>query len=172
LFVLKDSDLIHPQQLKGKRIGASEYTQTAAVWWRGTMIDEYDLHWRDLKWVSGSAQRFPPPKEANVETVNDDVGQMVIDGKIDAYLAHTLRAIKTQEDRDKLRPIFPDNEVKERDYYKRTGIYPLNHAVVIHKDCLADNPTLPRALFAAYCDSKKKFYNDGGNANPWGDPHD
>ena len=91
LYVRRDSDLTHPLQLRGKTIGAREYTQTAGVWWRGTMIDEYDLHWSDLNWVSERKQRFAPPDEARVEAVDGDLEQMVIDGAIDAFLAPSHR---------------------------------------------------------------------------------
>ena len=169
LYVRRDSDLTHPSQLRGKTIGAREYTQTAGVWWRGTMIDEYDLHWTDLNWVAGPEQRFTPPDEAAVKTVDGDLEQMVIDGAIDAILAPSVQDGKKPEADRQLRPLFPDTEAAERDYFARTGIYPLNHAVVIHESTLAKFPHAPKALFEAYCASKKQFYDEGGNLNPWGD---
>jgi 4,5-dihydroxyphthalate decarboxylase len=169
VYVRRDSDLSQPSDLRGKTIGAREYTQTAGVWWRGAMIDEYGLHWTDVNWVAGPKQRFVPPEEAAVKTVEGDLEQMVIDGKIDAYLApSTVDEKKPEEDR-KLRPLLPDTEAAERDYFSRTGIYPLNHAVVIHESCLAKYPTAPKVLYEAYCASKKQFYAEGGNTNPWGD---
>ena len=170
LYVRRDSDLTHPSDLRGKTIGAREFTQTAGVWWRGTMIDEYDLHWTDLNWVAGPKQRFVPPDEASVKTVEGDLERMVIDGKIDAFLAPFTEDSKKPEDEQQLRPLLPDTEAAERDYFARTGIYPLNHAVVIHETCLANHPAAPKALFDACCASKRKFYADGGNLNPWGDP--
>lgn len=172
LYVHRDSDLIHPSQLRGKTIGAREYTQTAGVWWRGTMIDEYDLHWTDLSWVSERKQRFSPPPEARVEAVDGDLEQMVIDGQIDALLAPSTNDGKKPQDDRQLRPIFPDTESVERDYFARTGIYPLNHAVVIHQECLAQFPEAPRTLFDAYCASKRQYYADGGKLDPWGDDTD
>jgi len=169
LYVHRDSDLTQPAQLRGKTIGAREYTQTAGVWWRGTMIDEYDLHWTEVNWVSEPKQRFAPPAEAAVKTVTGDLEQMVIDGEIDAYLAPNTKDNQRPENERKLRRLLPDTEAAERDYYARTGIYPLNHAVVIHEDCLAQFPDAPKALFDAYCASKKQFYAEGGNLNPWGD---
>lgn len=170
LYVRRDSDLTHPSELRGKTIGAKEYTQTAGVWWRGTMIDEYDLHWTALKWVAGPIQRFVPPAEAAVQTVEGDIERMVIDGKIDAFLAPSTEDEKKPENERQLRPLLPDTEIAERDYFARTGIFPLNHAVVIHQSCLAKHPAAPKALFEACCASKKQFYADGGNLNPWGDP--
>jgi 4,5-dihydroxyphthalate decarboxylase len=169
LYVRRDSDLNHPSDLRGKTIAAREYTQTAGVWWRGTMIDEYDLHWSDVNWIAGSKQRFAPPDEAKVRTVEGDLEQMVIDGEIHAYLAPGTQDGNKPEGERKLRPLLPDTEAAERDYFARTGIYPLNHAVVIHESCLAKHPAAPKALFDAYCASKKQFYAEGGNTNPWGD---
>jgi len=133
------------------------------------MIDEYDLHWSDLNWVAGPKQRFVPPEEAALQTVEGDLEQMVIDGKIDAFLSPFTEDSKKPEGEQQLRPLMPDTEAAERDYYARTGIYPLNHAVVIHETCLANHPAAPKTLFEAYCASKKQFYADGGNLNPWGD---
>lgn len=172
LFVRRDSDLTHPSQLRGKTIGAREYTQTAGVWWRGTMIDEYDLHWSDLNWVAGTKMRFTPPQEAGVKPVEGDIEQMVIDGTIDAFLSPSTDDELKPEGERQLRRLLPDTEAAERDYLARTGIYPLNHAVVIHETCLAKHPNAPKAMFEAYCASKKQFYAEGGNLNPWGDAPD
>jgi len=172
LYVRRDSDLTQPSDLSGKTIGAKEYTQTAGVWWRGTMIDEYDLHWSDLNWVAGPKQRFVPPAEAAVRTVEGDLERMVADGEIDAFLAPFTQDSKKPEAERQLRPLLPDTEAAERDYFARTGIYPLNHAMVIHETCLAKHPAAPKVLFEAFCASKKQFYAEGGNLNPWGDPGD
>ncbi|NKB49617.1 MAG: hypothetical protein GKS02_09710 [Alphaproteobacteria bacterium] len=172
LYVRRDSDLTHPSDLPGKSIGALEFTQTAGVWWRGTMIDEYDLHWSDLKWVTGTKRRFVPPEEAAVSMVEGDLEQLVIDGEIDAFLSPRTEDSKKPADEQQLRPLMPDTEAAERGYFARTGIYPLNHAVVIHESCLAQYPAAPRAIFEACCASKKQFYAEGGNLNPWGDTTD
>ena len=169
LFVRNDSDLTHPSHLKDKTVGAREYTQTAGVWWRGLMIDEYDLHWSDLNWVSEKKQRFLPPKEAGVQALDEDLEKLVIDGKIDAFLAPSTRDGKKPREEQKLRRLFLDTEAEEKNYFDRTGIYPLNHTVVIHKDILAAHPNCPKPMFDAYCSSKKQFYAEGGGLNPWGD---
>jgi 4,5-dihydroxyphthalate decarboxylase len=105
-----------------------------------------------------------------VQTVDGDIEQMVVDGKIDALLAPSTADEKKPENERKLRPLLPDTETAERDYFARTGIYPLNHAVVIHQSCLAKHPAAPKALFDACCASKQQYYAAGGNLNPWGDP--
>lgn len=169
LHVRNDSDLTHPSQLRGKTIGAREYTQTAGVWWRGLMLDEYDLHWSELNWVSSSAQRFLPPHEARLRIASGDLEQMLIEGDIDGYLSPSTKDRQKPPGERKLRSLFPDTEAVERDYFRRTGIYPINHAIVIHRSCLAAHPHAPKAIFDACCASKKRFYAEGGNLDPWGE---
>lgn len=171
LFVLEDSNLIHPSQLKGKIIGAREYSQTAAVWWRGIMNDEFNLNWRDINWVSGPNRRFKAPDEANVKTSDQPVEELIVDGQIDAYLAPNLDQIKITKNRKKLRPLLLNVEEEERVYFSKTGIYPVNHTIVIHQDCLIANPLLPRTIFQAFSETKRKYYQKGGNTSPWGDNH-
>ena len=108
LYVSKDSEIIHPSDLVGKTIGAREFSQTAGVWWRGTMIDQYDLHWSEIKWVTAASQRFIPPEEASVEIVEGDLEQLVVEGVIDAFLAPITKDEQNPEEERKLRPIFPD----------------------------------------------------------------
>jgi hypothetical protein len=136
------------------------------------MIDEYDLHWSDLNWVIGPVQRFTPPAAAKAVTVEGDLEQMLIDGEIDAYLAPSVQDEKRPEGERRLRPIFPDTEAEERDYYARTGIFPLNHAMVIHKDWLAKYPGAPKAVFDACCASKAAYHAANGMKDPWGAPAD
>lgn len=170
LYVRRDSDLTHPSQLRGRTVGAREYTQTAGVWWRGTMIDEYDLHWSEIRWVSGKLQRFAPPDEAAVEAVEGDLEQMLIDGAIDGFLAPNTKDEAKSATERQLRGIFPDTEAAERDYFARTGFYPINHIVAVHRSCLARHPGVASAVFDACCASKKQFYRKKGMAGPWGEP--
>lgn len=129
----------------------------------------YVLRDSDINWIAGTKQRFAPPEEAGVKTVAGDLEQMVIDGAIDGLLAPSTEDQKKPAIERKLRPLLSDTEGAERDYYARTGIYPLNHIVAIHESVLARYPAAPKTLFDAYCASKKRFYAEGGNSNPWGD---
>jgi len=46
----------------------------------------------------------------------------------------------------------------ERDYFARTGIFPIMHAVAIRNDLIDANPWLPQAVFDAYSQAKKRRY--------------
>ena len=75
IWVRKDSDLNSPEQLRGKRVGVRDYTMTAAVWLRGTLIDEFDTDWRDINWYANSEQRFPALDGVPLELGDGDPGR-------------------------------------------------------------------------------------------------
>ena len=173
ILVRKDSPLKTFADLKGKRVGAKEYSQTAAVWFRGMLKDHYAVDWRDIRWHCGSVQRFPPPAEADVTTVNEEPEDMLIAGELDALLAVQVKDNALPPATRKLRPLLPDVESEERAYYTKTGIYPLNHTVVIDTSLAARQPDLARAIVEAYGTAKRAAYRRklGTTLVPWGDRH-
>ena len=50
--------------------------------------------------------------------------------------------------------LFPDYEKAEREYYRRTGIFPLMHVVAIRKE-LAQRPGLVQAIYRAFSEAKE-----------------
>ena len=66
-------------------------------------------------------------------------------GEIDALIsADNPKCIL--ENSPRVRRLFPDDVPVERDYYRRTGIFPIMHTVVIRKDTLEQNPGIAQAL--------------------------
>ena len=50
--------------------------------------------------------------------------------------------------------LFPDFEPLERDYYRRTGIFPIMHTIVIRRELLRVRPGLAHDVFRAFCRAK------------------
>ena len=170
IWVRKDSPLDSAAQLKGKRVGVRDYTMTAAVWLRGTLLDEYDTDWRDINWFANAEQRFPALEGAPLELVDGDPEEMLLAGELDAFISPRPRDLqKAPADRE-LRTIFRDVQDVEREYFSRTGIYPINHTVVMRRELLDDFPDAPAAIFAAYCNGKKRALarRIGSTFVPWG----
>jgi 4,5-dihydroxyphthalate decarboxylase len=170
IWVRRDSDLTEPAQLRGKRIGVQDYTMTAAVWLRGTLIDDYDLHWSELDWYAHKKQRFAAPGKAGLTLVEDDTEAMLLDGRLDAYISPRPKDLARPLGERRLRPLIADAEAVERDYFLRTGIYPINHCMVIHRNVYDRQPEVARAIFEAYAHSKKVALQRkvGSTFVPWG----
>lgn len=171
IWVRKDSELDSAEQLAGKRVGVRDYTMTAAVWLRGTLLDEYDTDWRDINWVANAEQRFPTLGGVPLELVAGDPEDMLLAGALDAFISPRPRDLmqRPPEER-KLRPIFHDVQAVEREYFERTGIYPINHTVVLRRELLDDFPNAADAIFQAYCAGKERALarRIGTTFVPWG----
>jgi 4,5-dihydroxyphthalate decarboxylase len=50
--------------------------------------------------------------------------------------------------------MFPDYREREKDYYKRTHIFPIMHLVVIRRDVYEAHPFVATSLYNAFCDAK------------------
>jgi len=127
IWVRKDSKIDSLEQLKSLKVGIKDYSQTAAVWLRGILYEEYEIHWSDIDWYANTDQRFDAPKEANLTLVNDDPEKMVINGELDVYIAPKPMDMQKTPDQRELKPLITNFIEVERDYFKKTGIYPINH---------------------------------------------
>ncbi len=169
----RDSALTSLEELAGKRIGVEDYSMTAAVWFRGLLEQDYGVDHRSVTWITHARQRFPIPQDANVATTGGDLESLLCDGEIDALLGFSLRDAQLAPAERRLRPLLPDAQSVERAYYERTGIYPINHCVVVRTDVLSAYPAIADAVYGAYAAAKARAYRRqlGTSLVPWGKLH-
>lgn len=161
VFVHAASGIQEPADLRGKRVGVPEYQMTAPLWIRGFLADDYDVQPRDVSWYQGGLEqpgrieklKIALPPDVRVEPIPADrtLSQMLAAGEIDALL--TARAPSTF-DGQRVRRLFPDARAVERDYYRRTGIFPIMHTVVVRRPVLAQAPWVAQSLYKAFVEAK------------------
>lgn len=100
---------------------------------------------------------------------------MLLSGEIDALISVDVPNEILDGD-PRVRRLWIDYEQVERDYYRRTGIFPMMHFVAIRKDYLADHPDAPQAIYDAFLqakDDKAAYYRSQavkqhmGLMTPW-----
>ena len=121
IWVRKDSNLNSITDLENSKVGIKEYSQTAAVWLRGILFEEYDLHWSSIYWYANKIQRFIPPTEANVKLIGGDPEELLINGELDAYVAPRPIDIKKSPKDRVLRPLI-NNYVEVEKIFETSGI--------------------------------------------------
>ena len=103
-------------------------------------------------------QAKPPPhikvQHIGTETTLD---KMLDAGEIDALFSALVPPSMARGSKNIAR-LFPDFEKVERDYYKSTGIFPIQHVVAIRKDVYKANPWVATSLYDAFKDSRDKAY--------------
>jgi 4,5-dihydroxyphthalate decarboxylase len=166
----KDSTLERLDALAGKRVGVEDYSMTAAVWFRGLLQEEYGVDPRSIAWVTRAKQRFPFPEGARVDKTERVLEDLLCEGAIDAMLGFGLEDARLPPGERRLRPVLRDVQAEEQSYYQRTGIYPINHTVVIRSDVYETNPATAAAVCAAYQHAKERAYGRqlGTTLVPWG----
>jgi 4,5-dihydroxyphthalate decarboxylase len=161
LLARRDSGINSPADLKGKRVGVPEYQQTAALWTRGVLQHEFGVRDRDMEfWMErlpelshGGATGFTSPPGVTVHRVpaEKNLGSMMLSGELQAvihYLAHRNPADQNIVDRSTadlrnhpdIKTVFPDPVAEGVRYYNKTGIYPINHGMVIKRDVYEKHP--------------------------------
>lgn len=164
LFVRKGGPIKKIADLKGARVGIPEWAQTAAVYSRGFLAHEYGIDLASIRWVQAGVNQpgriekveLKLPKGIKIDRPADkSLNEMLLSGEIDAVLAARPPAAFTEGD-PKIKRFFDDYQTVEADYYKKTGIFPIMHAVAVRRDVLDKNPWVARNLFKAFEEAKRR----------------
>lgn len=194
ILVRTDRGIAKPEDLRGKRVGVPEYQQTAALWSRGILEHEFGVSAREIEWFMergpdkshGGATGFVAPAGVRLNQIASDtnIGEMLVSGEIDATLLYLNnrnlvdRSTLDLDGVDFIKPLFQDKQAETRRYFAKTGIYPINHTVVVKRELYERHPWLALNLFHAFVAAKKdveretaetmKSYFDTGLVDPAG----
>lgn len=159
LFINTRAGIERPEDLRGKRVGVVEYQMTAALWIRGVLQHDYGVHPREKKWFTGGMNRpgyverapISLPKEIDLKKISEDrnLEEMLEEGDLDALIS-PKRPQALVERRGSVARMFPDYRNVEKDYYRRTGIFPIMHTVVIRRSVYEANRWIVASLFEAF----------------------
>jgi len=164
IYINTKAGITDPKDLIGKRIGVPEYQMTAALWIRGILEHEYGVAPHQVKWKSGGleepgrVEKLPLNLPANVslEAIPSDksLNALLESGEIDALVTARPPSSFVKKSPNVAR-LFPDSKAEEIKYYKKTGIFPPMHCVVIRRDVYEANRWIAQSLFKAFQEAKK-----------------
>lgn len=159
IYVRRGAGIERPQDLKGKRVGTTQYGATAVVYIKGMLQDEYGVKPEDIKWFIGglSTPTEPPlvplnlPKNVALEFLprGQTLEALFEAEKLDALFAILLPQLFLGRSPQIVR-LFPNHREVEEDYYRRTKILPIMHTVVIRKDVYREHPFVVASLYRAF----------------------
>jgi len=163
IAINKESGIKTPQDLAGKRIGVPLYTMTAAVWIRGHLIHDFNVDLSKVTWFQGSinsptAHGEPTvmPMYRTISITNNNTGHSLSDllnlGQLDAIIGTTLP--NSMKGNPNIVRLFPNFRDIEKQYFKRTSIFPVMHLIIIKRSTYEKYPFIGKSLFDAFNESK------------------
>jgi len=163
VYVNADAGIERPEDLSGKRVGIPEWAVTAIVLLKGIWNEHYGVHHREIRWLvggleqTGRAERIEVriPSDTLVDAIPPDktLSQMLEEGDIDALFS-SRDPLCYQRGSSRVRRLFADPQAAETDYFRKTGIFPIMHLVVLRRDIHREHPWAAQELYKAFCRAK------------------
>ena len=138
IFYNEKSGIRTPKDLEGRKVGVNRgYTVTTGLWARGILQSEYGVDLNKITWVPTDDEHvlgFQYPPNVDNSYRGKPMKELLLSGVVDAALGEV--GVEAPE----IKPLIPDARNAAFDYFRKTGIYPINHGVVVKNSVLKENP--------------------------------
>ncbi len=163
IYVNRKAGINEPQDLEGKRIGLRDHRHTAAVWIRGILAEDYGVSFDEVRWFEGGVNaprprdevmEIHPDRPLDIDFIEapDTLNDMLADGALDAIIgAIQPHGFGTSPD---IARLFADPGQVERDYFRRTGIFPIMHTLVMTDALHQRHPWIAESVYKAMEEAK------------------
>jgi 4,5-dihydroxyphthalate decarboxylase len=163
IYVRRDGSISEPEDFRGKRVGIPDYQQTAALWVRGLLHEEYGISPKEILWHVGGLEEpgrevrtqvvLPPSISITAIDSKSTLSQSLLRGEIDAIISPRAPSCFMMNP-DAVVRLFNDHRSAEENYYRKRRYFPLMHAVGIRRDIHDRHPWLAVSVFKALLESK------------------
>ncbi len=161
-YVRKDGPVRTAADLIGKRVGMYDWVASGSIWYR------HFLHFvgvdpASLKWWIGEVDEpritnhtYTLPAGVHGTPAGQALSEMLINGELDALLSPP-KPRKYHSVDGPIARLFPDFRGIERDYFRRTGMFPPQHLIVLRRSVWEPNKWIARALTDAFIQANTMF---------------
>jgi 4,5-dihydroxyphthalate decarboxylase len=163
IYVRTGAGIEKPADLRGKRIGVTQYGATGVVFMRGFLQHDYGVLPEEMTWFMGGLDTPAPrplvpldlPGNIHLEFIPE--GE-TLEGMLEAGLLDALFAMYIPNPFLKGSPgisrLFPNFKEVEQDHYRRTGIFPIMHTLVIRQDVHQEHPWVAHSLYKGFTEAR------------------
>ena len=163
IYIRPGSGIKKPEDLRGKRVGTTQWGSTAAVFMKGMIQDEYGVAPSDMHWFMGGLDAptqaplipFTPPPGVTLELLPEGktLEAMMEAGELDALFSIYFPKIflNGSENCKRLWPNFKEVEIA---YYKKTKIFPIMHTIAMRSDVIDAHPWAAKSLYHSLIEAR------------------
>jgi 4,5-dihydroxyphthalate decarboxylase len=156
-FKTAASGIKTPKDLEGLRVAVNRgYTVTTGLWIRGILATEYGVDLSKITWVPTDEEHvanYQYPGNVDLSRRGRPIAELLLSGDCDAAIGDV------KSDQPEITPLIADARQCGFAYYRRTGIYPINHAVVVRNSTLETHPWVAGELIAAFSRARGIYYD-------------
>lgn len=158
-----------PKDLEGRVVGVNRgYTVTTGLWARGILQSEYGVDLDKITFVPTDDEHvlgFKAPKNVDYARFRGrNLTELLERQEIDAAIGE-MKAGSSD-----IKQLIPDARNAAYDYFRRTGVYPINHGLVVKNELLQQSPWLADELVSAFTEAKAiylKKLNESVGISTW-----
>jgi hypothetical protein len=166
IYINRASGIEKPEDLAGKRIGElAMYGHDAGVWPKGILSDEFGVKPEQSRWLIGGIdfplkpidwlpQPHPPGMQVEQAGPDVDLGELLVAGEIDALISADAPAAYLAGN-PAVGRLFENYVEVERDYFRRTGNFPIMHLAVVRRELADARPDIVKAVYNGFKDAKR-----------------
>jgi 4,5-dihydroxyphthalate decarboxylase len=173
IYVAKGSTLT-PQTLNGRRLGIYNWAASGAVWYRH-LLRYFKQDPAKISWVVGAADSTAAvnivgtlPSHVTLAPKGRSLTDLLLAKEIEAIFAPLPPAKYHAADGPLVR-LMPDYRRVEQQYFKDTGCYPPQHAVVLRRAVWERQPWIGRRIVDAF-QRADEMYHASQRLYPYGSP--
>jgi 4,5-dihydroxyphthalate decarboxylase len=149
-----NSGIKTPKDLEGRTVGVNRgYTVTTGLWARGILHTEFGVDLETITWAATDDEHvaeYKPPATVDYSRRGKSITELLRSG-IGAAVGDI------RPDPPDIQRLIPEARNAGFAYFRKTGVYPINHALVIRDSLLTEEPQLARVLFRAFQNAKEVY---------------
>lgn len=167
IYIRTDRDITRPEDLRGKRIGVPEYQMSAAMWPRGMIAEDHGVRPDEINWVQGGLENWgrkdkfplnlPEGFPLSAAPEGQSLSAMLAAGELDAVISARAPSCFSNAAKSgvPVARLFADYASAERAYYKKSGVFPIMHALGVRNDVLEKHPWVAMSVYKAFTEAKR-----------------
>ena len=166
IYVRSDRGIRTAKDLEGMRVGIPEWAQTAGIYVRGSLAEEYGVDLTKIRWLQagvnepGRAEKVELKLPAGIRyepRPDTSLSEMLASGKIDAVIS--ARAPEAFAPGGPVVRLYPDYRAEEERFFKKTGIFPIMHLMTMRRTAFEQHPWIAMNLYKMFDEAKRRCFN-------------
>lgn len=150
---LNSEAVSNAKDLEGKKVGVRAWTVTTGVWAKSILENDYGVDLDKVEWVIADEEHvleYQTP--ANVTSqIGANLGEMLASGELAAGIGIP------KVDSPNVKPLVENGNAAANEWYQKTGVFPINHLLVVRDELLEANPSLGKDLYDAFKQARDQY---------------